>query len=231
MPITPPPVVPGSRLPFAINEDLQYSVSFGKLHVGSGEMRIVGMDTVRGRQTLKAVLSISGSVLFLHVHDTTMSWFDTSTFHSLRFVQSLHEPHYHAYRDFQIFPERELLRDRDGRERPSVADPLDDVSFVYYVRTLPLEPGQCYEFRRYFERAGNPVVIHVERRDTVSVPAGTFRAIVIRPEVTTSHVFSKGRAELWLSDDSQRLLLQMKSSLPFGSINLYLKSVGHSAPR
>ena len=230
MPITPPAVVPGSRMPFAMNEDLQYSAAFGKLHVGSGEMRIVGRDTVRGHSVLKAVFTISGGFLFLHVHDTTMSWFDTSTFHSLRFVQALHEPHYHAYRDFQIFPDREQLRDREGRERPSVPDPLDDVSFVYYVRTLPLQPGQCYEFRRYFERSGNPVVVHVLRRDTVTVPAGTFRAIVIRPEVTTSGIFAKGRAELWLSDDSQRLLLQLKSSLPFGSINLYLKSIGVSAP-
>lgn len=230
MPITPPPVVPGSRMPFALNEDLHYSASFGKLHVGSGEMRILGAETVRGQSTLRAIFTISGGFLFLHVHDTTESWFDTSSFHSLRFVQALHEPHYHANRDFQIFPERETLIDREGREQPSVADPLDDVSFVYYVRTLPLEPGMCYEFRRYFKRSGNPVVVHVVRRDTVSVPAGTFRAIVIRPEVTTSGIFAKGKAELWLSDDSQRLLLQLKSSLPFGSINLYLKSIGPETP-
>jgi len=103
---------------------------------------------------------------------------------------------------------------------------MDDVSFVYFARTLALVPGQCYELRRYFRPEGNPVVIRVLRRDTISVPAGRFPAIVIQPELTTAGIFSKdGRAELWLSDDPSRLVLQLKSQLAFGSINLYLTRV------
>jgi len=49
---------------------------------------------------------------------------------------------------------------------------------------------------------------------------------VIQPIIKTKGVFSEeGRAELWLSDDERRLMLQMKSRLTFGSINLYLKNV------
>src|SRR4029077_1809571 len=116
-------------------------------------------------------------------------------------------------------------------EQPSVPGPLDDVSLVYFVRTLPLEPGQCYELHRYFRPAGNPVVIHVLRRERIKVSAGTFNAIVVRPEITTSGIFSQhGRAELWLSDDSARVVLQLKPQLPFGSINLYLKHAETALP-
>jgi hypothetical protein len=31
-----------------------------------------------------------------------------------------------------------------------VANPLDEGSFLYYVRTLPLRPGDVYEVNRYF---------------------------------------------------------------------------------
>src|SRR5215218_4598511 len=49
---------------------------------------------------------------------------------------------------------------------------------------------------------------------------GSFDAIVIQPIIKTKGVFSEeGRAELWLSDDERRLMLQMKSRLTFGSIN------------
>ena len=212
--------------PFAIGERLQYSVSFGRLHVGSATMLLIGRDTTRGRVTWNAMFSVSGGFSFFSVHDSTVSWFEPLTFNSLRFVQELREPRYHASRYFDIYPERQTFRQRGELESPSVADAMDDVSFVYFARTLRLEPGQCYELRRYFRPDGNPVVIRVVRRDTLTVPAGTFNAIVLQPELTTSGIFSKnGRAQLWLSDDSARVLLQLKSQLSFGSINLYLTRV------
>lgn len=224
------PATPERRRPFATGERLQYDVSFTRIHVGSGEMSIT-TDTIRGEKAWKASFSVSGGFAKLSVRDTTISWFDTLTFNSLRFVQRLHEPHDHANRDTQIFPERQTFRPRDEDEQPSVAGPLDDVSLVYFVRTLPLEPGQCYELRRYYKPSGNPVVIHVLRRERIKVSAGTFNAIVLRPEITTSGIFSQhGRAELWLSDDSARVVLQLKSQLPFGSINLYLKHAGTAPP-
>jgi len=57
------------------------------------------------------------------------------------------------------------------------------------------------------------------------VPAGTFNAIVIQPIIKTKGIFSEdGRAEVWLSDDDRKIMLQLKSHLSFGSLNLYLKS-------
>jgi hypothetical protein len=214
------------RPPFASGERLSYDVSFGKVHVGSGEMRFIGRDTVRGQEAWTATFTISGGFSRFSVRDTTKSWFDSVSFNSLRFVQLLNEPGGHPRRDMQIFPERQMYRKNAEPELPSVADPVDDVSLVYLMRTLPLEPGQCYELRRYFKPDGNPIVVHVTRRKRITVPAGTFDAIMLRPEITTSGIFSQnGRAELWLSDDSTRTVLQLNSQLPFGSINLYLKRI------
>jgi hypothetical protein len=103
--------------------------------------------------------------------------------------------------------------------------PLDDGSFLYFLRTIPLEIGKEYVFDRYFRPDRNPVRILVVRRDTISVPGGRFPTVVIRPIINARGVFSEsGRAEVWLSDDSLRLMVQMKSHLKFGSLNLYLKS-------
>jgi len=118
-------------------------------------------------------------------------------------------------------------------EVPSVHDPLDDGSFLYFLRNVPLEIGHTYTFNRYFQPAGNPIIIRVLRREQVTVPAGTFNAIVVQPRIGTSRILSqKGRAEVWLADDSTHMMLQLKSSLPFGSINLYLTgySLGERSP-
>ncbi len=219
----------GRRLPFAVGEQLQYTPYFGRLRVpGLGEMRLIARDTVRGHLAWKSVFTTDGGIPGAHVHDTTMSWFDSVTFSSLRFVQNVHDPGYHANRDTQIFPDEKIYRTKDGVTHPSAADPLDDMSLVYLVRTLPLEPGQCYVLSRYFKTESNPVVIHVVRRDTVNVPAGRFPAILLRPEIKTTGIFSEnGHAELWLADDSTRTVLQLNTSLKFGSISLRLRHVGH----
>jgi hypothetical protein len=111
-------------------------------------------------------------------------------------------------------------------EQSSVATPLDDGSFLYFVRTVPLEVGKTYRFERYFKPERNPVTIHVLRRERVKVPAGEFDAVVVRPSIKTKGIFSEGgRAEVWLSDDDRRVVLQVKSRLSFGSLNLYLRSM------
>jgi len=186
-------------------------------------MLLAGIDTVRGHIAWRAVFTISGGTLFFKVRDSTVSWFDTTTLVSLRFVQHLREGRYHADRDFQIYPERATYAKLGQSEVPSVREPLDDASFLYFLRSVPLEIGRTYRFDRYFQPEGNPILIHVLRRERVTVPAGTFNAIVLQPQITTKGIFSqKGRAEVWIADDSTHIMLQMKSHLSFGSLNLYL---------
>jgi hypothetical protein len=188
-------------------------------------MLLAGIDTVRGHIAWRAVFTISGGTLFFKVRDSTVSWFNTATLSSLRFVQHIREGGYRADRDYQIYPERATYQRLGEPEVPSVPEPLDDASFLYFLRTVPLEVGRSYEFNRYFQPEGNPIVIHVLRRERVTVPAGTFNAIVVQPQITTSGMFSqKGHAEVWLADDSTHMMLMLKSGLSFGSLNLYLTS-------
>jgi hypothetical protein len=209
--------------PFTPGERLEYAINFGPIHVGSGSMQLTLGDTVRGEPTYHAVFRIEGGTFFFRVADRIESWFTTDSFASLKFRQSLHEGRYHAERDFDIYPDERVYVPAGDTARPSVADPLEDASFLYFVRTLPLVLGATYRFDRYFQLEGNPVVIRVLRHEQVTVPAGTFDAIVVQPQITTGGIFSKsGRAEVWLRADGGHEVLQMKSHLAFGSINLYL---------
>ena len=67
--------------------------------------------------------------------------------------------------------------------------------------------------------------IKVVGRENISVPAGEFNAIVIQPIIKSRGIFGEsGHAEVWLSDDENHIMLQLKSGLKIGSLNLYLKS-------
>jgi hypothetical protein len=214
--------------PFVVGERLSYDVHFGPIKVGSGTMEVRGVDTVRGRPAYHTTFRISGGIPLYSVDDVFESWFATDDLASLRFVQDQNEGSKERQHRYEIYPERRTYDDLtdDKPEQPSVADPLDDGSFVYFVRTVPLEIGKTYEFQRYFKPDRNPVTIRVLRRERVKVPAGTFDAVVIQPVIKTKGVFSEdGHAELWISDDERRMILQMKSRLSFGSLDLYLASV------
>jgi hypothetical protein len=214
---------PTPRVPFGSGERMDYDVKFGELKVGTGSMEVAGTEQIRGVDAWHTVFHVKGGTFFYHVDDLFESWFDTRTLSSLRFTQQLEEGGKDRQRHFEIFPDKATFIQEGKPEKPSVSDPLDDGSFLYFVRTQPLEVGQTYSFDRYFQPDRNPVTLKVLRRERVTVPAGTFDAIVVQPIIKTSGIFSdKGEAEVWLADDSTRIMLQMKSKLSFGSLNLYL---------
>ena len=223
----PAPAVRDTALdvPFDVGERLEYEVKFGFVSVGSGSMEVVGYENVRERPTWHTVFRVKGGTFFYKVDDRFESWIETTTFSSLRHKQDINEGRRDRERTFEIFPNRPSYIEDDKPEKPSVPNPLDDGSFLYFIRTVPLEVGKTYEFNRYFRPDRNPVKITVLRRERVKVPAGTFDAIVIQPSIKSKGIFSEnGRAEVWLSDDASHIMLQMKSKLSFGSLNLYLKS-------
>src|SRR5512132_2284200 len=84
--------------------------------------------------------------------------------------------------------------------------------------------GLDTSFNNYFRAERNPVRLRVLRRERVTVPAGEFNAIVIQPTFESKLFKEGGHAEIWLSDDENHIMLQMKSKVRFGSLNLYLKS-------
>lgn len=216
---------PVYAVPFAIGERATYEVHFGKLKVGTGTMEVLGIEEIRGRPSWHTRFRIRGGIPFYRVDDVLESWIDREHFHSLRFVQDLEEGGKVRERRFEIFPDRQVFREGDAEEEKSVAAPLDDGSFIYFVRTIPLEDGQTYEFDRYFRPDRNPVKVRVIGRETIRVPAGTFKTIVIQPVIKAKGIFSEqGEARIWLSDDSQRIMVQMKTKTKIGSLNLYLKS-------
>lgn len=214
-------------VPFEAGESLTYEVRFGAIKVGTGRMCVVGIENVRDRPAWHVLFTLSGGTFFYKVDDVYESWMDVLTLNSLRYVQNQDQGSRERKRTFEIFPERAVYNEvfKKNREMPSVANPLDDGSFLFYIRTVPLEVGKTYEFNRYFKPDRNPVVIRVLRKERVRVPAGTFNAIVLQPIIKTSGIFSEGgQAEIWLTDDDKRMMVQMRSRLSFGSLNLYLRS-------
>ena len=214
----------GGDLPFVVGERLEYEVRFGPIR-GEGSMEVLAEDTVRGRNALHLSFAIRGGIPLLRIDDQLDSWLEPERFISLRHHQRIREVKYKRDRTFEIFPEEGFFIAQGRDTLPTVAEPLDDGSFLYFVRTIPLVVGETYVFDRYFRADRNPVTIRVLRKERIRVKTGEYDSIVIQPIIKTSGMFAEGgEAQLWLSDDDRRIMLQMKTKFSVGTITLELTS-------
>ena len=230
------PENPAARIvPFGPGERLVYKVKVGAFSVGEGSMSILGLDTVRGRTTYVGNLAIAGGLGPARVNDDFRSWFDVESLQSWRFIQDIHDLNYKSYRHYEMYPEERMWDREDNDESGELGSsvPLDDVSFIYYIRTLPLRVGRTYTLNRYFKGEGNPVAVTVLRRDERETEAGTFNTIVVKPIIKTDGLFGEGGdAELHFTDDERRILVYLKSNIPKfpGSLTLHLKEIQEGLP-
>ena len=228
-----PPNVGAQTAPL---ERAEYQVKVGPIAAGTGVMEVLGREVVDGHDTYHAVLRIEGGVGPARVDDRFESWGDAAAWNdqrnvfSRRFVQDQRELGNRRQRRYELSPERRQYRRTDpGAPNETLTlntdQPLDDVSVLFFARSLPLKVGDVYTIDRYFKADANPIVLRVVRRETVTVPAGTFRTVVVRPIIKTSGLFGEGgEAELFFSDDEHHTLVQMRSKVRLiGSLSLHLR--------
>jgi hypothetical protein len=213
-------------VPFPVGERLAFGAKYGIFNVGSAIMEVMGIDTVRGTETVHIQFRITGGALWYHLDQTIESWVGRYDFRSRRFSSVQDERNRHRERRYEIFPDSGFYRE-EGRDTTfvTVREPLDDAAFLYWIRTVPLEVGKKYEYARYFRPDRNPVIIEVLGRERVSVAGKKWRALVVRPKIPQGRgIFAeKSETRIWLSDDAQRLVLAIQSNFSFGQVTLKLK--------
>ncbi|HXY68557.1 MAG TPA: DUF3108 domain-containing protein [Gemmatimonadales bacterium] len=212
--------------PFTPGERLEYEVKFGIFKVGRATMEVLGVDTVRGTPAYHVAFVIRGRAAFFYsMTDTLESWFSVADLTSLRFVQNNNENGNRYYHSYEIHADSGYFI-QDGKDSlPTTARPLDDASFFYFARTVPLEVGQTYSYDRYFKPDRNPVTLTVLSADSVDTPAGRFAAIAVRPVFKSRGLFAEGgQAVVYLAADSTRIPLIIKTHLSLGSLSMALRS-------
>ncbi|HEY5544459.1 MAG TPA: DUF3108 domain-containing protein [Gemmatimonadaceae bacterium] len=226
---TAPAIValPSRPVPFGAGERMEYVVKLGWMNPGRGSMEIVGVEDVRGRPAVHTRFQLKGRALFFSANYLLESWVDQATFTSLRFTQDNDDDASEKDKVYEIFPDRQTYRVNSGDEMPSVTDPLDEGALLYFVRTMDLEVGRTYELNRYFRPDRNPVIVKVLRKERIKVPAGTYNTIVIQPIIKSKGIFSEGgQAQIFLSDDKDRVMIQMRVRLK-ANIDISLQLTRH----
>jgi hypothetical protein len=204
--------------PFAVGETLSYEAKLGYFPVGTASVSVARLVSERGAEAFEFTLAGQGGPPGWRVRYDLKSRVGTARFHSLRFHRRLEQGGKVDEHGYVIVPDSARYRE-EGVPGDWVApsEPLDELAFLYYLRTAPLAVGRTYPMERYFKTGYNPVEVSVTGRESVEMPGGkTVPCLAVR-------VSSRGAVmRVWFTDDKQRLPAQLEIPLPFGSVTLVL---------
>jgi hypothetical protein len=205
-----------TSLPFGPGEKLTYRVRVDRMRAsGRGTMWIEGPTAVRGASTLLLRSVVEVGVGPIKAIDKTDSWFDPSRMAALKFEQ--HHRYLFSRRnsDVEMFPEEMRWDGSGGTSGSSPTNaPLDELSFIYYLRTLTLEADNNYSLNRHYDAQRNPVCVRVIGRDTVDIALGRFAVVIAELRVKDPRLTADGVIRLALTDDDARIPVRIESTLP-----------------
>lgn len=216
--------------PFQVGERFEYAAKFGILRMGSGAIEVASIDTIRGQAAYHFRFSLDAKAVVYRIHSVLQSWTSIADFSSLRFRRDNTENSKRYLRSWEIFGDSGYYRQLEPEPQPNApapAQPLDDASFLYFVRTTPLEIGKTYSFDRYFRTERNPITIKVLKRESLELPDGTkVPCLVLNPVIGDVGLFgTRAEARLWLTDDARRIPVQIRSRYSFGTVTLKLERI------
>lgn len=212
------PVNTESPRAFSAGERLEFEVHssrFGRM--GSGLMRVEGPVDVRGHSALLLSMDVEGRVFLFGFEDHTRSWFDPVSGSSLRFHKKERHPLARRSESVELLPSEGRWEDDEGNggELASAA-PLDELSVIYFLRTLEPDAGAVLEMDRHFDEERNPIRVRWMGRETITVPAGTFDATVVELEVRDPRRYDDevNTIRIHFTQDERRLPLRIESEAP-----------------
>jgi hypothetical protein len=225
-------------------ERLVYDVTWLGIRAGQATLEVRGVVNLDGHQAYHLVTTAQSGPLVSKIYkvdDRTVSYLAPEPMRALRFEKHLREGRYRhssrtefdhekgivtfRYLDFSQVP-KEITRleeaERYGKyvsqEFPLTPGALDELSVLYYVRSLPLTAGTTVLARVFASRKNWDLEVKVLGRETLQTVLGPRQTVVVEPLLKFEGVFQqKGRMTVWITDDTDKVPVQMKSEVKIGS--------------
>lgn len=230
MPEIHPPVA-NHHLPEGVV--LHYRAEWHNLNAGTATLRVDrgGDDEVN----VTGMANATGFVSHLfHVHDVFEASFKRSTFCSNQIHKHTEEGS--RRRDETIrfdYSKKKSIRDeldlkkgnRMHLENDIPPCATDVLSALWYTGSLPLAPGASYSFPLNDGAKTAVINVAVEATEQLKTGAGTFNAIRVQPTSESDILKKRGNIWVWYSNDAERLPVQMRGRMGWGTITLTLERI------
>ena len=223
------PLRPGFEFP---RQMLRYEAQYRFWTAGVATLHL---ERSGNQEHLAGTADSTGVVaLLFRVQDRFNSFFDAQSLCSYKLIK--HSEEGARWRDtvitFDYSRRKAILEERnlkDGQSKRMENDipgcVTDVLSGILYVASLPLQQSATYSFPLNDGSKTVTIQAHVEGKEQIKTPAGTFQTIRVGPEGDYSVLKSRGRIWIWYSDDARHLPVQMRAKLFWGTLTVYLTSI------
>jgi len=194
-----------------------------------------GLQVEGNQQHVIATADSSGFVNAIYkVHDHYEAFFDPHTFCSQRVTKDSQEGSRSRQSELRLdYTRRKAVYDEKNLKTGELKHVEDDVpqcvsdvvSGFYYLASLPLQPDSTATFTIDDGGKSSDVSAHVEGREQVKVPAGTFQTVRVRIDPISGPMKGKGTVWSWFTDDANHTPVQMRSKLGFGTLLFHLQRI------
>jgi hypothetical protein len=180
--------------------------------------------------------------LFYRLNDVAESFMDAAGLFSHKFSLKLDESlqqrdvlELYDQRNHKVHYWSKLDHKRKGKHNETKeieTEPFtqDGISAFFYVRTLPLNVGDVYNFPVVTNGKLRNVRAEVVRKEVLKTRIGNIPSIVVRPDVVLDGVLkTHGDSFVWISDDPRRIILKVDAKIKVGSIIAYLREHSYGA--
>jgi hypothetical protein len=158
------------------------------------------------------------------IDDRYDSYIDTVNLHSLRFEKHIREGSYVKDQIVEFKQDSGKAVYSDGREFEIEPGAKDIIASIYFARTLDLEVGKTFYINNHTDGKNYNLEIKVLKKEKVETPAGEFECLVIQPVIEGGKIFaSRDGLTIWLTDDTWKIPVLIRSKIMIGSIQAKLK--------
>lgn len=213
---------------FKVGEKLTFSVKYGFVTAGIAEMAIPKMAKITGRDVFNitfGVNSVPAFDPFYKVRDHYETYLDVKGLFPWRFEQHIREGGYS--RDFSAFFDQRRGKAKTSEGSYDIPEYVNDIISAFYLaRTFNysgMHEGDKFHLQNFYKDKVYPLDVVYRGKEKVKVEAGTFDCIIVEPLVQEGGLFkSEGNILVWLSDDSVRMPVKVKTKIVIGSIDAEL---------
>ncbi|MES2179084.1 MAG: DUF3108 domain-containing protein [Gemmatimonadota bacterium] len=203
-------------VPFLCGERLVYSAHAGPGLNGRAEMWVDGPVDFKGTSVMVLHSVITGGVGPFKLSDKTTSWFDPERMASLRFLKEERHPMGRHNEDVEMDAATLTWRAVDGRTGTSPsAQPLDELSFIYALRSMNIPDDSTVVLNRHFDAERNPTKLRSLGRGSVKTDEGTYATRDVEMRVRDARRYrGEGTIKISFSDDACRRPIRIESKIP-----------------
>jgi Protein of unknown function (DUF3108) len=200
----------------------------------AGTARFTLEDAGQNMQRITGTAESAGFVSSLYpVHDRFQSVFDRRSFCSQSINKHAEEGfhkretliNFNYTRNKAILDETNLKDSQVKHVEFDIPNCVTDVlSGMFYVAAQRLNVGDSYMFPLNDGNKTLDVTVHVEAKEQVKVPSGTYNTIRVAPQASAGVLKDRGRVWIWYTDDARHLPVQMRARMLWGTLTFKLAS-------